>query len=45
MHYGGFSCDMDKIMEIACKYDLKVIEDACHGPLSEYNGKKTRDYW
>jgi dTDP-4-amino-4,6-dideoxygalactose transaminase len=40
MHYGGFACDMDKIMKIADKYNLKVIEDACHGPLSEYNGRK-----
>jgi len=40
MHYGGFPCEMDKIMEIAERYNLKVIEDACHGPLSEYNGKK-----
>lgn len=40
MHYAGFACDMDKIMEIAHKNNLKVIEDACHGPLSEYKGKK-----
>lgn len=40
MHYGGFSCDMDSIMAIAQKYKLKVIEDACHGPLSEYKGQK-----
>jgi dTDP-4-amino-4,6-dideoxygalactose transaminase len=40
MHYGGFACDMDRIMQIAEKYDLKVVEDACHGPLSEYKGKK-----
>jgi dTDP-4-amino-4,6-dideoxygalactose transaminase len=40
MHFAGFPCDMKKIMEIAQKYNLKVIEDACHGPLSEYNGKK-----
>jgi len=40
MHYGGFACDMDSIMEIAYKHNLKVIEDACHGPLSEYKGKK-----
>lgn len=40
MHYGGFACDMDSIMAIAKKYDLKVIEDACHGPLSEHQGKK-----
>jgi dTDP-4-amino-4,6-dideoxygalactose transaminase len=40
MHYGGFSCDMERIMTIAKKFDIKVIEDACHGPLSEYRGKK-----
>lgn len=40
MHYGGFPCDMGKIMEIANKHNLKVLEDACHGPLSQYHGKK-----
>ncbi len=40
MHYGGFACDMDAIMKIAKKHDLKVVEDSCHGPLSEYKGKK-----
>lgn len=40
MHFAGFPCNMDKIMEIAKKNNLKVIEDACHGPLSEYNGNK-----
>ena len=40
MHYGGFACDMDAIHKIANKYEFKIIEDACHGPLSEYNGKK-----
>ncbi len=40
MHFGGFPCNMDRIMELADRYKLKVIEDACHGPLSEYHGKK-----
>lgn len=40
MHYAGFPCNMDEIMRIAKKYNLKVIEDACHAPLSEYKGKK-----
>lgn len=40
MHYAGFSCDMDAIMDIAKRHNLYVIEDACHGPLSEYKGKK-----
>jgi dTDP-4-amino-4,6-dideoxygalactose transaminase len=40
MHYGGFACDMTRILELAITYNLKVIEDACHGPLSEYKGQK-----
>lgn len=40
MHFAGFPCNMDAIMSIAKRYGLKVIEDACHGPLSEYKGKK-----
>ena len=40
VHMAGFPADMDVIMDIARKYHLKVIEDACHGPLSEYKGKK-----
>jgi dTDP-4-amino-4,6-dideoxygalactose transaminase len=40
MHFGGFGCDMDRILEIAKKHNLKIIEDACHGPLSEWKGKK-----
>jgi dTDP-4-amino-4,6-dideoxygalactose transaminase len=41
MHYGGFPCDMDRIMALAGTYGLKVIEDACHAPFSEYrDGRK-----
>ncbi len=40
MHFGGFACDMDRIMAIAAKHHLYVVEDACHGPLSEYHGRK-----
>lgn len=40
VHMGGFSARMDEIMAIAKRHNLKVIEDACHGPLSEYHGKK-----
>lgn len=39
VHYAGVSCEMDKIMEIAAKYHLKVIEDAAQGILSTYKGK------
>lgn len=40
VHMAGFPCKMDEIMTIARKHNLKVIEDSCHGPLSEYKGKK-----
>jgi len=40
VHMMGQPCNMDRIMEIAKKHNLKVIEDACQGHLSEYRGKK-----
>lgn len=40
VHMAGFPSQMDEIMAIARKHNLKVIEDACHGPLSEYKGVK-----
>ncbi|WP_339003270.1 dTDP-4-amino-4,6-dideoxygalactose transaminase [Fusobacterium polymorphum] len=39
VHYAGVACNMDKIMEIAEKYSLIVIEDAAQGMMSEYKGK------
>ena len=39
VHYAGVSCEMDKIMELAEKYHLVVIEDAAQGILSTYKGK------
>ena len=39
VHYAGVSCEMDTIMAIAQKYDLKVIEDAAQGIKSTYKGK------
>ena len=39
VHYAGVSCEMDKIMELAEKYHLIVIEDAAQGIMSGYKGK------
>jgi len=36
----GQPCNMEKIMAIAKKHNLKVIEDACQAHLAEYQGKK-----
>jgi len=40
MHYGGYPCDMQSIMDISKKKGLYVIEDAAHAPGTEYFGKK-----
>ncbi|SFM13085.1 dTDP-4-amino-4,6-dideoxygalactose transaminase [Paenibacillus sp. 1_12] len=39
VHYAGVSCEMDKILSIAKKYNLVVIEDAAQGVMSKYKGK------
>ena len=39
VHYAGVSCEMDKITELALKYNLKIVEDAAQGLLSTYKGK------
>lgn len=40
VHYAGVSCEMDKIMEIAKKYNLLVVEDAAQGVTATYKGKQ-----
>ncbi len=40
VHYSGFSCDLDKILKIAKKHNLFVIEDAAQSILSTYKNKK-----
>jgi dTDP-4-amino-4,6-dideoxygalactose transaminase len=39
VHYAGVACDMDKIMALADKYNLYVIEDAAQAIDSFYTGK------
>ena len=39
VHYAGISPDMDKIMEISKKYNLKVVEDAAQGFMAKYKDK------
>lgn len=39
VHYAGVACDMDKIMKLAQKYNLLVVEDAAQAVDSFYNGK------
>lgn len=39
VHYAGVACDMDKIMYIAEKYHLLVVEDAAQAIDSYYKGR------
>ncbi len=40
VHYGGYPVDMDKVLKIAKKHKLKVVEDVAHGCGGEYKGRK-----
>ncbi|MFD0959713.1 DegT/DnrJ/EryC1/StrS family aminotransferase [Paenibacillus chungangensis] len=39
VHLAGNPCDMDPIMEIARKYNVKVIEDCAQAYLTKYKGR------
>ena len=39
VHYAGVACEMDKIMEIAKKHKLMVVEDAAQAVMSTYKGR------
>lgn len=40
VHLNGHACEMDRIMEISRKYDLKVIEDAAQALGASFKGKR-----
>jgi len=40
VHLYGYPCDMDTLIEISNKYNIKIIEDACQAHGAKYNGKK-----
>lgn len=39
VHFAGYPCDMDPIMELAKKHNLIVIEDAAHAIYTQYKGR------
>lgn len=40
VHIAGRPCDMDAIVTLAEKYQLKIIEDCAHAVETEYHGRK-----
>src|SRR5437867_4351998 len=39
VHFAGQPCEMDRILDVARRYDLKVIEDAAHALPAQYHGR------
>lgn len=39
VHYAGVACEMDTILSIAQKHNLKVVEDAAQGVMAFYKGR------
>ena len=40
VHTFGQPCEMDEIMEIVGKYELKVLEDCAEAHFATYKGRK-----
>lgn len=39
VHIAGLPCDMDPILEIAEKHDLRMVEDSCETMFARYKGR------
>ena len=39
LHYGGYACDLDAVLEIADRRRVAVIEDAAHAPGATLRGQ------
>ena len=39
VHYAGVGCEMDAILEIASRHNLRVVEDNAHGLFGKYKSK------
>lgn len=39
LHYGGYPCDMERILDLAERHGVAVIEDAAHAPGATLNGR------
>jgi dTDP-4-amino-4,6-dideoxygalactose transaminase len=39
VHYAGVGCEMDRIIDIAARHKIAVVEDNAHGLFGKYRGK------
>ena len=39
VHYAGVACEMDTILAVASRHDLRVVEDAAQGVMAAYKGR------
>lgn len=39
LHYGGFACDLDAVLQVVDGRGIAVIEDAAHGPGATWRGR------
>jgi perosamine synthetase len=44
VHLHGLPADMDAVMEIARKHDLRVVEDACQAHGAEFRGRRVGSF-
>lgn len=44
VHYAGVGCEMDRILEIANRYGIPVVEDNAHGLFGKYKGRYLGTY-
>lgn len=44
VHYAGHPADLERISEIAGKYNLKIIEDACHALGAQFGTQNKKDH-
>ena len=39
VHYAGVACEMDTILDVAKRHDVRLVEDAAQGVMSTYKGR------
>jgi dTDP-4-amino-4,6-dideoxygalactose transaminase len=39
VHYAGVACEMDRILELAARHGVAVVEDNAHGLFGRYRGR------